>query len=204
MRHLHLLLLLTLPLLLTGCPTLKLGSVGLKDGSVKAGNFTLTAQVLVQELDDTTSEGATPQEGRGMIGVLLPPGWTVAAARVKSPFEDSVRKLIPVPQVAAAFGETFPKEEGAWWTFASNTVAIPTGDYVFDVEIDVVAGKKAKSGTIGVAAGQFSEDLSELPAPLKFEMALKGKGKLTPIGNAIKLTPPPEAEPADTSKVPAG
>jgi hypothetical protein len=180
---------------LCACPTLELGSVGLKAGSVKGGSFTLTAQFLVKETDDTNAEGASPQEGRGMVAILLPTGWTVADARVKSPFEDSVRRLISVPQVGPAFAQTFPKDEGAWWTYASNEVAIPTGDYVFDIEIDVVAGKKAKGGIIGVAVAQLSEDLSQLPAPKKFEISLKGKGSIKGIGTALDLgTPPPPPE----------
>lgn len=189
---------------LAGCPQLKLGDVGLKAGTVKGGSFTLTAQVHVTEVDDTTAEGATPQEGRGMIGLMLPPGWTVADARMSSPFEGSVRRLIPVPQVAAAFGQTFPQETGHWWTFASNTIAIPTGDHTFDVEVDVVAGKKAKGGVIGVAAGQLSEDLSELPAPTKFDLSLKGKGTLTVVGAGPAVSLPPEPAPANADKASGG
>ncbi|MCP4868305.1 MAG: hypothetical protein GY898_06275 [Proteobacteria bacterium] len=189
---------------LNGCPELSLGNVGLKAGTVKGGSFTVTAQIHVTEVDDTTAEGATPQEGRGMIGIMLPPGWTVADARMSSPFEGSVRRLIPVPQVAAAFGQTFPQETGHWWTFASNTIAIPTGSHTFDVEVDVVAGKKAKGGVIGVAAGQLSEDLSELPAPRKFDLSLKGKGSLTAVGGATSVSLPPEPEPANTDKASGG
>jgi len=197
---------LLLLVVLAACPTIKLGDVGLKAGTVKGGAFTLTARLHVQETDDTAAEGATPQEGKGMIGLLLPAGWTVADARVTSPLGTSVRRLIPVPQVAAAFGETFPQEPGAWWAFASNTVAIPTGDHVFDVEVDIVAGKKAKGGVIGVSAAQLSEDLSELPAPLKFEVVLKGKGSIKAAAGApgSLATPPPPVETGNDGKASGG
>ena len=57
------LLLLTLLLLATGlllqaCPTVSLGKVVIKDGSVTATSFTIAAEVVVEELEDT--EGASP------------------------------------------------------------------------------------------------------------------------------------------------
>lgn len=192
--------------LLAGCPTVVLSNVGLKDGSVSPAGFTLTATVIAEELDDTTAEGATPTEGRGLIGVLLPAGWKVTAARMKSPTEGSVRTLVGVPQAAAAYGHSFPQDPGEWWAFASNTQAISTGRWTYEVELDVTVPKKTKGGLVGVSAGVFNDSFDELPAPAKYDVVLKGKkGTLTATSGAPAAAPTPEpATPASNDKASAG
>jgi len=181
-------------LFLLGCPTVKLGGVALKAGSVSPTGFTLVTQIVVEETDEVE----TPTEGKGMLAVLVPEGWRVVDARMTSPLEGSVRRLTPVPQAALAHGETFPNEPGMWWGFGSNTQAIPQGRYDYTVEIDVEVPKKTKSGLIGISAGVWNDSMDELTAPAKYEIKLKGrKGELKSLGNAPAAAEPAYAPPAE-------
>ena len=188
------LVLLPLVIALAGCPTIKLGDVAVKGGSVSSTGFTLTADLLVEEKDATEGEDSTPQTGRGMLALNLPVGWTVAAARVKSPQESAVRTLVPVPQAAIAHAETFPLESGAWWAFASNEQAVPQGAWTYPVELDITIPKKTKSGAFGLSAGIFKETLDELVAPAKFEITFKGKkATLSRVDGGATSTEEPSA-----------
>jgi hypothetical protein len=188
--------LFVLGLLLSACPTVTLGSVGIKDGSVTAEGFTLTAEVVVEEVDDTEGEDATASEGRGILALELPAGWSVAAARIESPGEGVVRALTPVPQAAVSFAEIFPLEPGLWWTWATTNQTVAKGRWIHRVEFDIVFPKKTRGGDIGIAAGIFKEDMTELPAPHKYAAKLKGrKVVLAPLDPTI--APAPATAPAD-------
>lgn len=186
-------------LLLQACPSVTLGNVAIKDGSVTATGFTMTAEVIVEELDDTEGQDATASEGRGLIGLDLPVGWTVTGARIKSPQEGSVRALIAAPQAAPAFGEAFPLDPGQWWAWATINQAVPKGRWVHQLEFDIQFPKKTKGGAVGLSVGTFSEDLKELVAPTWFEAKLKARRVvLTPRDGA------PATAPADPGTAPAG
>lgn len=183
-------------LLLQACPTITLSSVAIKDGSVTATGFTLTAEVVVEEVDETEGEDATASEGRGLIGLDLPAGWTVTGARIKSPQEGSTRTLIATPQAAAAFGEAFPLDPGQWWAWATITQSVPKGRWIHQLELDIEIPKKTKGGPIGLSVGAFSEDMKELVAPTWYDAKLKARRiVLTPRDGAPAATPA-EAQPA--------
>ncbi len=198
-------LLLALALLLTGCPTLKLNSVTVKDGSISATGLTLKAAVLVEETEEVDAEAGTMNEGRGLLAIYLPVGWSVAAGRMKSPQESVARSLVPVPQIAVQFGETFPTVPGQWWAFASNTQAVPTGKWTHEVELDIKYPKRTKAAELGVSVGVFNDNLDEVPAPVIFDLKVKGK-KATLQGRAFEATPMPGPDPAkaNTDKASAG
>ena len=166
--------------MLAGCPTLKMGKVGVKEGSVSPKGFTLTVDIEVEETDETEGEdeSGSPrqrQTGKGMLALNLPAGWTIVSARMQSPLEDSVRALNGLPQSAAGVAEVFPDEGGNWWAFGSNTVAVPKGNWTFPVEIEIAVPKKTKGGQLSVLSNILSDDFSDLPAAKKFDIGLKGR-----------------------------
>jgi|GEM_PF-2496631 len=192
-------------LLIAGCPTMKLGKVAAKPGSVSATGFTLTAEVMVEETDDTEGEEQQRQSGKGLLGVHLPAGWTVTAARMRAPKETTDRALFASPQGAAAYAESFPNTGGVWWGFASPTQEVPKGQWLYTLEVDVTVPKKTKGGDLGLAASLLNDDLSELSAPEQFAVAIKGKSLvLTPKRPLSGVKAAPEPTPADNSKAPAG
>ncbi len=177
-------------LLLQACPTVTLGNVTIKEGSVTATGFTIAAEVVVEEVDDTEGQDATASEGRGLIALDLPVGWKVTGARIKSPQEGSVRALIAAPQAAAAFGETFPLEPGQWWAWATINQSVPKGRWVHELEFDIEFPKKTKGGAVGLSVGTFSEDMKELVAPTWFDAKLKARRVvLTPRDGAPAAAP---------------
>lgn len=161
--------------LVAGCPTLKLGEVKVKDGSASATGFTLQATVIVEETDETEGPDQTRQSGKGLLGVHLPAGWAVKEARMKAPTESTVRTLWAAPQAAGAYSESFPATGGVWWAFSSATQEIPKGLHTYTVEVDVTVPKKTKAGALGVSATVLSDDLKDLPAPVAFDVTIKGK-----------------------------
>lgn len=199
MRKLRLLfaaLFATAALLSTGCPTLNLSQVQILPGSVSRSGLTLQATVVVEETDATTGEGNTPAEGKGVIGVHLPVGWSVARGRVQVPGEPMQRALYAAPQAAVAMAQSFPQTPGQWWAFASNSQTIQQGQHTYSVELDLVPPKKAKETLLGVTATVLTDDLTEIPAPLQYKLLLKGKkSKLVPHQAAPAMPEPaPEAE----------
>lgn len=192
-------------MVLAGCPTLKLTKVMAKPGSVSATGFTLSAEVVVEETDDTEGEGQKRQSGKGLLGVQVPAGWTVTAARIRSPKETTDRALFASPQGAAAFAEAFPNTGGVWWGFASPNQEIAKGVWTYALEVDVVVPKKTKAGDVSLSASILSEDLSELTAPMQYGVTWKGKtlvlAERRPL-SGVKAAP--EAAPADSAKAPAG
>lgn len=189
--------LLLLPLvLIMACPTIKLGSVGVLPGSASPKGFTLTVEIEVEETDDTEGEGKSEQSGKGLLAMSLPAGWKVTGARYKSPKEDTVRALYTLPQAAGAVAERFPKEQGWWWAFGSNTTSIAKGKHTFQAEVDVVVPKRTKGGELAILATVLNEDLEDLPAPQRFEIKLKGKATtLTPLKDKGSHLPPQPAAP---------
>ncbi|MCO4768656.1 MAG: hypothetical protein KDA24_01405 [Deltaproteobacteria bacterium] len=191
--------------LVMGCPTIKLGAIKAKPGSVTATSFTLVADVEVEELDETEGEDQQRQSGKGLLGVHVPAGWSVVAARVRSPKETVDRALFASPQGAAAYAESFPTTGGVWWGFASPTQEIAQGKWSYTLEVDVVVPKKTKMGDMGVAASILNDDLSDLTAPQQFGVAFKGKDLvLTPKRPPSGAGPAPAVTPADNAKAPAG
>jgi hypothetical protein len=193
-------------LLMQACPTVTLGKVAIKDGSVTATGLTITAEVVVEELEDTEGEEATASDGRGLIGLDLPAGWAVTGARVQSPNESSVRSLIAAPQAAVAFGEAFPLEPGQWWAWATVTQTVPKGRWVHQLEFDVTFPKKSQGGPIGISAGTFSEDLKELASPVWYDAKLKARRiVLTPRAGSptpAATQPEPPAKGGNTTEDP--
>lgn len=198
-------LLLLVAVLLTACPTLKLGGVTVSDGSVSATSLTLKAAVVVEETEEVSADAGSMNEGRGLLAVYLPVGWSVAAGRMKSPQESVPRSITPVPQIAVQFGETFPTVPGQWWAFASNTQGVPTGSWTHEVELDITFPKKSKAAEIGVSVGVFNDNLDEVPSPVVFDLTIKGK-KATLKARAFKAPPLPGPDPAagNTDKASAG
>ncbi len=190
--------------LLAGCPTIKLGAVKAKEGSVSATGFTLQADVVVEETDETEGADQQRQSGRGLLGVHVPAGWTVTGARLRSPRETVDRALFASPQGAAAYAEAFPTTGGVWWGFASPTQEIPKGTWNYTLEVDVAVPKKTKGGALGLATSILNDDLSDLAAPAQFDVAIKGKSlELTPRKAKLEVKEAPAA-PTDNSKAPAG
>ncbi|MEE2828283.1 MAG: hypothetical protein VX498_03765 [Myxococcota bacterium] len=198
----HLLLLALCPcLLLVGCPELRLGKVAILPGSVDRQGFTVTVDLHVEEDDEDDAEGDEPDPVRGVVSLNRPVGWTVTAARMKSPFEQSVRRMSPVPQAAVVYAESFPEEPGHWWTFATNHVVIKQGSWDFQMEFDVAFPPRKKfkkrpaGGSIAVVAdpfGDFSAKITaaELSAPTRFHFELKGKnGSMLPREQAAPSGP---------------
>lgn len=171
----RLVLLFAAAALLAGCPTVKLSSFGILDGSVTPTSLTFAAQVEVEETEEVNVEEGTGQEGRAFIAVFIPRGWTVSGARAMSPQESTPRALIPAAQSAVQLGEMFPQVEGEWWAFASNTQSVATGKFLHGVELDVTFPKKSKGTTLGVTAGIFQDKLEEVPSPTIYDLAIKGK-----------------------------
>ena len=189
--------LIALPLVLAGCPTLKLGKVGIKDGSVSPKGFTLTVGIEVEETDETEGEDEAGtarqrQSGKGMLAINLPPGWKIVGARLQSPLEDSPRSLNGLPQSAASVAEIFPEEGGNWWAFGSNTVDVPKGNWAFPVELEIVVPKRTKEGRVSVLANVLSDDYSDLPGAKRYEIKLKGR-KATITGAVDDSPHVPEA-----------
>jgi len=193
-------LLLSLLLVAVGCPTLKLGEVKVKSST--ATTFTLEATVIVEETDDTEGPDQTRQSGKGLLGVHLPAGWTVAAARMKAPNESTDRTLWAAPQAAGAYSESFPNTGGSWWAFSSATQEIPKGLHTYSVEVDVVMPKKTKAGALGLSATILSDDLKDLPAPVAFDVGVKGK-TVTLAKKGMSVSPAPSQQ-GDTGKAPSG
>jgi hypothetical protein len=146
-----------------------------KPGSVSPTGFTLSAEVVVEETDETEGAEDQRQSGRGLLGVHVPSGWTVTAVRIRSPKETTARALFASPQGAAAYAEAFPTTGGVWWGFASPTQEIPKGMWTYALEVDVTVPKKTKTGDLGLSVSILNEDLSELSAPRQYGVALKGK-----------------------------
>ena len=73
----------TLPLaplltaLLAGCPSFQLTQVEIAPGSIDGQRFTLNATVSVTEEDPPVDDDGNLGGGRGVLGVWLPPDWTV-------------------------------------------------------------------------------------------------------------------------------
>ena len=191
--------------LLAGCPTVKLTSVDVKEGSVSATGLTLSAKVTVEETEAVEPGAEASNEGRAVVGLYLPMGWTVAAARVKSPQESTARRLVPVPQSAVQFAETFPQTPGQWWAFASNTQSVATGSWVHDVELDLTFPKKTKAGELGMSVSVLQETMDEVAAPLIYDVTVKGK-KATLKARAFEGKALPAADPAagNSDKASAG
>ncbi len=187
-----------------GCPTLKLGEVTVKPGSGSATGFTLQSTIVVEEVEETEGEDQSRQSGKGLLGLHLPAGWSVAAARMKAPTESTERILWAAPQAAGAFAESFPNTGGVWWAFSSPTQEIPKGLHTYQLEVDVVVPKKTKAGSLGLSVTVLSDDLTDLPAPLLYDAAIKGKNvTLAKKGPAALSAPPPAKEGVD-GKAPSG
>ena len=196
--------LLVLPLLalLTACPTVKLGTVAVSDTAPKKGTFTLAMDVVVEETDPTDGENGQPASGRGVMGLHLPDGWSVVAARMKSPTEPVMRRLYPSPQSAGVFADTFPTVEDPWWAFSSPEQTIQQGKHTYRAEYDILVGGKAKAGDIGLLMTILQDDMTDLPAPSEFSVAMKGKkAVLKSKGTGAAATP---GQGAKGDKVPAG
>jgi hypothetical protein len=187
-----------------GCPTLKLGEVTVKPGSTSATRFTLQSTIVVEETEETEGEDQSRQSGKGLLGMHLPDGWRVAAARMRSPTESTDRTLWAAPQAAGAYAEAFPHTGGVWWAFSSATQEIPKGLHTYQLEVDVVVPKKTKAGSLGVSVTVLSDDLKDLPAPVLYNAAIKGKSvtiaKKAPAG----LSAPPPAQEGAGGKAPSG
>ena len=192
--------------LLVGCPELSLGPLTVKDGSVDATKVTLTAEITVTEADETEGADQQRQSGRALLGVQLPAGWTVTAARMRSPRETVDRALFASPQGAAALAEGFPTAEGVWWGFTSPSQEIPQGSWPYSLEIDIERPKKAKAGLVGVSVSVLNDDLSDLSAPRQYDLAFKGKSATLSARKPLSGgTAFPEPAPEDdTSKAPTG
>jgi hypothetical protein len=190
--------LLTLAVVLVACPTLKLGSVTVADSAPKGATFTLSVDVTVEEKDATDGEEGQPASGKGVLGLHLPPTWTVTAARMKSPTEPVMRRLFASPQAAGVFADTFPTIENSWWAFSSPEQTIQQGVHAYKAEFDIeVSGK---GGEIGLLMTILQDDMSDLPAPTQFKVAVKGK-KVT-LQPAVAA--PAKGGGAKGDKVPAG
>ena len=190
----RLLLLFLVVVFVAGCPTVKLNKVAVKDGSVSPTGLTLAAEVEVQETEEVDTEAGSANEGRALIAIFLPRGWAVSGARMKSPQESTTRRLIPVPQIALQFGETFPDVPGEWWAFGSNTQSVLTGTFIHGVELDLTFPKKTKAGELGLSVGILQDTLDEVPAPLIYDVVIKGK-KATLKARAFEGGAMPEADP---------
>lgn len=188
-------LLITVLALLAGCPTVKLGKVAVKDGSVTATGFTVAADVEVEETEEVDVESESASDGRALFAIFLPRGWSVAGARMKSPQESTTRRLVPVPQAAVQVGEMFPDVAGDWWAFASNTQTVPTGKWMHSAELDIVYPKKTKAGQVGLSVSVMQDSLDEVPAPQIFDVAIKGK-KVTLTARGFEGGGLPEPDPA--------
>jgi hypothetical protein len=160
---------------LSACPTLKITSVKVKQGSVTATELTLVAEVEVEETEEPGADStANANAGRGLIGLYLPAGWSVEQVRMYDPRETTARGLIAVPQAAVLLAERFPETPGPWWAFTTNTQTIPKGKWNYRLEFDLRRPKRAKSAALGVAVSEFSENLDELEAPREFLLEIKG------------------------------
>ncbi|MCK6527992.1 hypothetical protein L6R50_10670 [Myxococcota bacterium] len=162
-----------LALALAGCPTLRIGDVGVSNATARG--FTLTAAVVVEETEDPTEPDGKPAEGRGILALHLPRGWDVTAARVAIPGEGLPRALIPSPQGAATFAESFPTAPGEWWAFTAPPQKVPKGTHTYPIELDVTVPKRTRGGPIGIAASVLEDKPDDLPAPREYLLTLAGK-----------------------------
>jgi hypothetical protein len=198
-------MLLACLLFIPACPTLKLGAISVRSGSVGATSLILDLSVLVEETDPVgTPDGGEPQSGRGMVALELPIGWTVTRATMSSPLEQTPRALIPAPQAAVAFGEAFPETGGAFWALASSTQTIPQGSHAYPVEIEVSFPKRSKGGKIGIAAAIFQDQMTDLPAPQEFELAIRGRNATLAPRQRLDGSLPDAMPDAPSDKAPSG
>jgi hypothetical protein len=157
---------------------------GLLGGSaegIESGGGSTDAGGLLGSLG-AADPNAGLSSGRGLVGLYLPQGWKVRAARVQSPQESAVRAMYAAPQTAVSFAESFPRVPGEWWAYASSQQAIPKGSWTYLIEFDVETPKKPTAGPVGVAVGVFTENAPELPAPNEYRLRLLGKGgRLEPV-----------------------
>ena len=196
-------LLLLLLALLAGCPKLNLGTVSVVPGSASPTGFTVQVAVQIEETDETEGEDQQRASGKGLLGLHLPAGWTVTAARMQSPQEDTARALFAAPQAAGAFAESFPRTGGVWWAFSSATQTVPQGIWDYTLELDVVVPKKTKAGSLGLAVTVLSDDLKDLPAPAGFDVSIRGR-EVTLAARGLSLSGPEPDPESDTSKAPTG
>ncbi len=186
---------------LAACPTLKLGNVTVAETAPKDATFTLAVEVVVEETEVTDGESGQPASGRGVLGIHLPPAWTVSAARMKAPHEPVARRAYPSPLAAAVFADTFPTVTDTWWAFASPEQTIQQGKHLYRAELDVVAGKD-KGGDVGVLLTILQDNMTEIPAPAGYRVTIKGKK--TTIAATTGAAAPATGQGEAKDKVPAG
>jgi len=161
-----------LALLATGCPGLTVRSVALVPESVAPGRFTLAVAVEVVEEDPSINDNGELDGGRGILGVWLPPGWTVAAARIALPGTDEQVVLEAVTDADGHFAPSFPRVPGGWSGFVSPCQNLDAGSYLYDAELDLVGPATEPTLSLGLAAALFSDDGSNGPAPRQVDVDL--------------------------------
>lgn len=149
-------LLISLGLLTSGCPVVRLADVGIPSDSIGATDFVLQMQIDVTEdvKEDSMDSAGNPVRLRGIVGFWLPEGWKVDTVKIKGPESEDHVALHPVTKVVP-FPRTFPHKPGAWWAFVTNCTHVPVGTWRYDVKVDLEVPEGTTSGNIGMIISQF-------------------------------------------------
>jgi len=161
-----LLLVAALAIVVSGCPTLEIVSVGVNPGSIKKNSFTLESRVLVKSEKSgpaqageeegadagVTSEPAAGRiEGHGVLGVWMPEGWKATGARVREPDSNVFVEMKPLEGREAEFPPPFPYVPGRWWVYASESQGIKEGEWPYALEVDIHMPEGTSYGSLGLS-----------------------------------------------------
>jgi hypothetical protein len=175
--------------LATGCPQLEVDDVSLASSSIDDAAFTLTVTVVVTEDDPAVDDNGDLAGGRGLLGVWLPPGWAVDAARFRASGEADFAPATPVAEGDGHFPAPFPWVPGAWSAFASPCENVGQGTFEHAVEIDVHGPPGATGVTLGISTALFDENGSNGAGPTEVAVDLSA-------GTASVREPPAAPAPA--------
>jgi hypothetical protein len=147
---------LSVGLVASGCPVVRLADVVIQEDSIDATSFTLQMQIDVVEdvKEDSVDADGDPIRIRGIVGFWLPEGWRIDKVEIKGPSSESFAALHPVTKVVP-FPRTFPHRPGSWWAFVTNCTHIPVGTWRYEVAVAIEVPEGMTSGNIGMIISQF-------------------------------------------------
>jgi len=168
--------------LVVGCPSIDIADSGIVEGSAGPGRVTLRAVFDVDEEDPSFDDDGNLEGGRGVLGVWLPPGWSVLDATAHHLNGGEV-PLLPLDDAAGHFPPTFPRVPGAWHAFATGCQHLPEGSFTYEVEVAVVGPEEDTELTAGITAAVLIEGGSNAAVPAQIDVDLAAGSATGPDPN---------------------
>jgi len=159
----------------TGCPEIVITDIGLVPESVGEGRFTLAARTEAtyerDECQPGPDGGREPGEpapddcepmpetmpGHGLLGVWLPEGWRVDAARLVDAQGKLLERLTAHPAAEPVFPEVFQTYAGKWWSLVTGCQDLREGTVEFLFEFDVTGPADQQLVRTAVSAALYDE-----------------------------------------------